>query len=406
MTHTDFLPYGRQSIDEADIAAVVEALKADVLTTGPRVEAFEQAFAETVGAAHAVVCSNGTAALHMAIMALDIGPGDVCIVPAVTFVATANCARFQGADVVFADVDPDTGLMTPGTLEGAVARAGDRPIRAILPVHLSGRTVDMAGVKDVANAAGAELVEDACHALGSRTSFNGVTATVGSCAQSTMACFSFHPVKTIASGEGGMVTTNDPQIAARLRLARAHGLTRSPAEFQRRNAAFDGDVANPWYYEQSTLGYNYRLPDILCALGQSQLSRLDQFAARRAMLAARYDSLLPRLAPLVRTVPNPPGCEPTLHLYVALIDFETLGATRRWVMEALKERGIGTQVHYIPVPDQPYYVELYGRQDMPGARRYYDRCLSLPLYPAMADSDVDRVVDTLADVLAGAQRRT
>lgn len=399
MTHSDFLPYGRQSIDEADIAAVVEALKADILTTGPRVESFERAFAAKVGAEHAVVCSNGTAALHMAVMALDVGPGDLCIAPAVTFVATANAARFQGADVIFADVDADTGLMTPDTLNQAVERAGGRAIKAILPVHLSGRTVDLSGIRDVADSVGATVIEDACHALGTRTKFNGVSTAVGGCAQAAMACFSFHPVKTIASGEGGMVTTNDPSLAARLRFARAHGLTRVPGEFQRRDAAFDGETSNPWYYEQATLGYNYRLPDILCALGESQLSKLDHFSERRAILAARYDALLPRLAPLVRGVPALPWCEPTLHLYVALIDFEAVGQSRRAVMEALKAQGIGSQVHYIPVPDQPYYLDLYGRQDLPGARAYYDRCLSLPLYPSMQDEDVDRVVAVLAGVL-------
>ena len=394
-----FLPYGRQAIDEADIAAVVEALRADILTTGPRVDSFEAAFTQQVGARYAVVCSNGTAALHMAVMALDVGPGDVCIAPAVTFVATANCARFEGADVIFADVDPETGLMTPETLKDAVARAGERPIKAVLPVHLAGRAVDVAGVRDVADTVGAAVIEDACHALGTRTSFNGVSTAVGGCAQSAMACFSFHPVKTIASGEGGMVTTNDPVIAEKLRLARAHGLTRNPGQYLRRDAAFDGDEVNPWYYEQQLLGYNYRLPDILCALGESQLSKLGHFAERRASLAARYDALMPRLAPLAKGVPALPWCEPTLHLYVTLIDFEAVGRSRREVMEALKARGVGSQVHYIPVPDQPYYLDLYGDQDLPGARAYYDRCLSLPLYPAMQDEDVDRVVDALGEVL-------
>lgn len=399
MTQSDFLPYGRQTIDEADIAAVVKALKADILTTGPRVESFERAFAAKVGAEYAVVCSNGTAALHMAVMALDVGPGDLCIAPAVTFVATANAARFQGADVIFADVDAQTGLMTPNTLKQAVAKAGGRPIKAVLPVHLSGRTVDLSGIRDVADAEGATVIEDACHALGTRTVFNGVSTAVGGCAQSAMACFSFHPVKTIASGEGGMVTTNDARLAAKLRSARAHGLTRTPSDFQRRAAGFDGDAVNPWYYEQAKLGYNYRLPDILCALGESQLSKLDHFSERRGTLAARYDALLPRLAPLVRSVPALPWCEPTLHLYVALIDFEAAGLSRRAVMEALKAEGIGSQVHYIPVPDQPYYLDVYGHQEMPGARTYYDRCLSLPLYPAMQDGDVDRVVTVLAGVL-------
>ena len=394
-----FLPYGRQTIEDDDIDAVVQALKADMLTTGPRVESFEKAFAETVGAPHAVVCSNGTAALHMSMLALGVGPGDVCIVPAVTFVATANSARFEGADVIFADVDPVNGLMTPETLERAIGQAEGRPIRAVLPVHLSGRAVDMPEIRALADTVGARVVEDACHAVGSSVTVNGRRSMVGACDFSDMACFSFHPVKTIASGEGGMVTTRDPALAQKLRYARAHGLNRESGKFEIKAAAFDGDAANPWYYEQLELGYNYRLPDILCALGESQLSKLDRFAKRRAELAAQYDALLLALSSMVQLVPALPWCEPTLHLYVVLIDFEKAGLSRRAVMEGLKSRGVGSQVHYVPVPDQPYYRAVYGQADIPGARRYYDRCLSLPLYPTMADQDVQRVVDALAEVL-------
>lgn len=395
-----FLPYGRQTIDDADIAAVAEALRADILTTGPRVESFERAFAQAVGSEYAIVCSNGTAALHMCTIALDVGPGDVCIVPAVTFLATANAVRFQGGDVIFADVDPDSGLMTEETLKAALDKVGDRRLKAVMPVHLSGRAADLPAIQALAEDAGAQVVEDACHALGTRVTFNGRESRVGDCAFSAMTCFSFHPVKTIASGEGGMVTTNDPELARRLRLARAHGMIRSPSHFRHRDAAFDGEVANPWYYEQTDLGYNYRLPDILCALGESQLGKLDQFSRQRAELAARYDQLLPALEPLVQRTRAPSWCEPTLHLYVALIDFAAAGMSRRQVMEALKVEGVGTQVHYIPVPDQPYYTELYGEADIPGARRYYERCLSLPLYPAMTEGDVDRVVTALRKVLA------
>jgi Predicted pyridoxal phosphate-dependent enzyme apparently involved in regulation of cell wall biogenesis len=214
-----------------------------------------------------------------------------------------------------------------------------------------------------------------------------------------MACFSFHPVKTLTSGEGGMVTTRDADLAQRLRQARAHGLTRDPGQFRRTDAAFDRGTANPWHYEQLSLGYNYRLPDILCALGHSQLSKLEQFSQRRGQLAARYDALMPHLDALVSTVPALPWCEPTLHLYVVRIDFAKAGLSRRQVMEGLKARGIGSQVHYAPVPDQPYYQDLYGTSDVPGAHAYYDRTLSLPLYPAMQDQDVDRVVHALAEVL-------
>jgi UDP-4-amino-4,6-dideoxy-N-acetyl-beta-L-altrosamine transaminase len=375
-----FLPYGRQSIDDDDIAAVAEALRADYLTTGPRVEAFEEAFAAKVGAAHAVACANGTAALHMAAIALEIGPGDVCIAPSITFLATANCARFQGADVVFCDVDPATGLMTADTLSEALDRVGQRTVAAVLPVHLAGRMVDMPGIRTIAEEANAAVIEDACHALGSSAAFG----QAGDCRHSAMACFSFHPVKTIATGEGGMVTTNDDVTAARLRLARSHGMVRE-------------GMAEPWAYEQQLLGYNYRLPDVLCALGSSQLRKLDQFVARRRWLAARYDELLAPLAPVVRTIHS--DGDPTLHLYVALIDFEAAGISRAQAMERLASKGIGTQVHYIPVDSQPYYRDLYGGQTLPGAAAWYARCLSLPLYPGMADDDPERVVDALAEVL-------
>lgn len=383
-----FLPYGRQTIDEDDIAAVAIALRADFLTTGPRVEAFEEAFAATVGARHAVACSNGTTALHMAMMALGVEDGAVCIVPAITFVATANAVRFQNAEAAFCDVDPDTGLMTPETLRRAIDDAGSRDIAAVLPVHLAGRMAALAEIRSVAAGAGAAVVEDACHALGSV----GRSGRAGDCAHAEMACFSFHPVKTIATGEGGMVTTNDADLAGRLRLARSHGLVRDPARFVE-----PGHAAEPWYYEQQTLASNYRLPDLLCALGLSQLGKLEAFVERRLALARRYDALMQPLAPLVRTIPI--EGRPGLHLYVVLIDFAAAGVERAQVMERLRARQIGSQVHYIPVHRQPYYVERYGRQDLPGADAWYARCLSLPLYPAMTDDDPRRVTDALAEAL-------
>ena len=391
-----FLPYGRQVIEDDDIAAVTEALRADLLTTGPRVEAFERAFAETVGARHAVACSSGTAALHLSMLALDLQPGDVVIAPAITFAATANCARYQGGEVIFADVDPDTGLMTPETLAAAIGRLGGRRLKAVLPVHLSGNVADLPGIRRLAEPYGAELVEDACHALGTTMAGGNQPERVGDGRHSALACFSFHPVKTMTTGEGGMVTTSDPALAQRLRLYRTHGISRDPAGFQHHDLAFDADGAvNPWIYEMQALGYNYRLPDLLCALGLSQLAKLDRFIARRRSLAERYRTLLQPLAPLVRAVTPPRGCDPALHLFVVLIDFAAAGLSRRQVTEALRAQGIGSQVHYIPVHRQPYYQARYGPIDLPGADAYYSRCLSLPLFPSMADSDPERVVVAL-----------
>lgn len=380
------LPYGRQTIEEDDIAAVAEALRADLLTTGPKVEAFEAAFAETVGADHAIACANGTAALHLAMLALDVQPGEVCIAPSITFLATANCARFVGAEVVFADVDPLTGLMTPATLADALARAEGRKVRAVLPVHLRGDVAELPALAALAEQAGAVLVEDAPHALGSTMQFGDQAATVGDGRWGAMATFSFHPVKTIATGEGGMVTTNDPGLAQRLRTLRTHGMVR-PAG------------GEPWWYEMPEIGFNYRLPDILCALGLSQLSKLPRFAARRRELADRYLERLAGLAPTVVPASRPAWSDPVLHLMTVLIDFTAAGRTRRQVVDALAARGVGSQVHYIPVHRQPYYQGRYGDLDLPGAEEWYAKCLSLPLYPGMDDGDVDRVVAALTEAV-------
>ena len=294
--------------------------------------------------------------------------------PAITFLATANAVRMTGAEVVFADVDPDTGLLTPDTLRAALARAeiaGARP-RAALPVHLNGQVCDMDGLAAVAEGAGISLIEDACHALG--------TSDVGAARHSKMACFSTHPVKAIATGEGGIVTTADASLAGRLRKLRSHGMTRDADEFEMRDLAFDGDAVNPWHYEMHEFGWNYRIPDLLCALGLSQLQKLERFYRRRQEIAALYDRLLAPLAPAIRPVPH--GNAPHgWHLYAVLIDFDGIGITRRRVMEALRADGIGTQVHYTPVNRQPYYRRHAGDAALPGADAYYARCLSLPLFP-------------------------
>jgi len=401
----DFLPYGRQTIEDDDITAVSEALRSGWLTTGPAVQNFEEALAARVGARFAVACSSGTAALHMAALALDLAPGDRVIVPSLTFLATANGPRHAGAEIVFADADPKTGLMGPDELAAAFARADASdggPVRAVFPVHMNGQCGDLAAIESLCAERGVAVVYDAAHALGTtyRTGGANDKRSVGDGRQGLMSAFSFHPVKTIAMGEGGAITTDDEQIAERLRRLRNHGMSRDATEFENRDLAFDaaGDT-NPWYYEMATPGFNYRSSDINCALAISQLSKLDRFVARRRALAERYDRLLESLGPVVTSVGRISSCDPAWHLYVVLIDFAVAGPDRAEVMRSLSQRGIGTMVHYLPVHLQPYYQDRYGSLDLPGAQRYYQRALSLPLFPAMADEDVDRVVRALAEVL-------
>lgn len=387
----NFLSYGRQTIEDDDVAAVAAALRADFLTGGPLVGRFEREFAEITGAPHAVACNSGTAALHLAVLAHDLGPGDAAIVPSMTFLATANVVRMTGAEVIFADVDPRDGLITTETLADARRRAVAAGLRlkAALPVHLNGQFCDMPELRTAAENDGYALIEDACHALGAKD--------VGACRYSAMACFSTHPVKAITTGEGGVVTTRDAAAAERMRQLRSHGMERDPASFIDRQMAFDGDEANPWYYQMSEIGWNYRIPDVMCAVGLSQLGKLDRFYRRRLELAALYDRLLAPLAPLLRPVRH--GERPHgWHLYAVLIDFDSLGLSRSRVMAELRAAGVGTQVHYIPVHRQPYYRQRYGDVSLPGADAYYDRCLSIPLFPTMTDSDAERVVRALARV--------
>ncbi len=384
------LPYGRQTIEDDDIAAVSAAMRSDLLTTGPLVEVFERDFARATGAAHAVACNSGTAALHLAVLALDCGPNDAVIVPTMTFLSTANVVRMTGAEVVFADVDPQTGLMTPQTFGAALARAAGRRVKAALPVHLNGRICAMAEIRERADADGVALVEDACHALG--------VPSAGATRHSRMACFSTHPVKAIATGEGGMVTTADPLLARRMGRLRSHAMVRDAEAFEDADLGFSDRVANPWYYEMHELGWNYRLPDILCALGVSQLKKLDRFHRRRVEIAALYDRLLAPLAQVVRPVSRATN-EHGWHLYAVLVDFAQLGISRATVMNELRRRGIGTQVHYIPVHHQPYYRKRYGDLELPGADAYYARCLSLPIFAGMLDDDARNVADALSHIV-------
>ena len=393
-----FLPYGRQSISEDDIAAVVAVLRSDVIAQGPQVEAFEVAFANAAGARHAVACASGTAALMIALKAMDVGKGDLCIVPAITFLSTATAALWLGAEVLVADVDPLTGLLTPQTLGEALARA-KQPVKAVLPVHLGGRLCDSTGLAAQAQAHGALVVEDAPHAVGG-TFADG--ARVGACQHSHAATFSFHPVKTLACGEGGMVTTADPEVAALMRRLRNHGVTHDPALMVDPALSLDGHgMRNPWSYEQLELGLNARMTDMAAALGLSQLGRLGAFVARRAHLAALYDAAFAPLGPLVQPVSAAAGDKPGLHLHSVRIDFAAAGVTRAKLMRRLAAQGIGTQVHYIPLHRQPYMVTRHGARSLPGAEAWYAQTLSLPLFPAMADGDVTRVAEAVTTALRG-----
>ncbi|WP_262691452.1 UDP-4-amino-4,6-dideoxy-N-acetyl-beta-L-altrosamine transaminase [Kordiimonas aestuarii] len=391
-----FLPYGRHSIDEDDIAAVVDVLRHGALTCGPKVEEFEAAFAQAIGAKEAIVCSNGTTALHLAVIAAGVGPGDKVVVPAVTFLSTANVVRMAGADVIFADVDADTGLLTHETL-AATARAAEGPIKAVMPVHLNGQCVEMLAVTDFARQHGARVITDCCHALGAAYHEGGHP---GDGKYEDFACFSLHPVKSIAMGEGGFVTTNDGAAARRIRQLRGHDMERDSARWQLDAQGFAADgQPNPWYYEMRELAYNYRATDMQCALGLSQLKKLPAFVARRAQIADQYDTAFSKFSNSLRPVRRTKLASSAWHLYPVLIDFDGVGKDRAAVMRELQALGVGTQVHYLPVPWQPYYRDLYGDPDLPGAATYYGRVLSLPIYPAMTDGDVARVVSAVKSVL-------
>jgi len=397
---SDFLPYGRHTIDTDDLAAVARVLQSDWLTSGPEIDAFEQAFARKVGAKYAIACSSGTAGLHLAVLALNLGPGDKVIVPTLTFLATANAVRYAGADVVFCDVDADTGLITLETLTQAYAAAGE-DVAAIFPVHLNGQCADMAAISDFARHHHLAVVEDACHAIGGTLqTADGTVTAVGSCAQSDMNVFSLHPVKTITMGEGGVITTNREDLYEKMISRRSHGMVRTPEKLRNVAQATSSDgTPNPWYYEMHELGYNYRASALHCALGASQLNKLDAFVTHRQHLVDVYDDLLRPLHPIVRPAGRVRNGQPGWHLYVVLIDFAAAKMDRARVMSTLLAAGIGTQVHYLPVHRQPYYENLYGTKPLNGADEYYARCLSLPLFPDMNDDDVSRVVQALQTIL-------
>jgi UDP-4-amino-4,6-dideoxy-N-acetyl-beta-L-altrosamine transaminase len=394
-----FLPYSHQVIDEEDIESVVRTLRSGWLTTGPTVKEFEEKFAEEVNADYAIACSSGTGALHLLYVANGIGPGDSVIIPSMTFLATANAVRYSGAEVIFSDVDPDTGLMNASHFRDAWMRASDKNIKAVCAVHLNGQCVDM---KSMCQEVGDVLLfEDACHSLGAFIfDGSGKKVKVGACSFSNATIFSTHPVKAITTGEGGIITTNDEGLARKLRQLRSHGVTRKQDLTEIDLTDLNNNrFMDPWYYEMRDLGFNYRLSDIHSALGISQLKKLKYFIQQRNLLRDRYEQHLCCFGTYVRPLTLVNNCIPAWHLSVALIDFEEIGISRSEVITQLSNRGIGAQVHYIPVHQQPYYKNRYGPLILPGVSTYYSRCLSLPLWPGMNLNDVDRVIEALVEIL-------
>jgi UDP-4-amino-4,6-dideoxy-N-acetyl-beta-L-altrosamine transaminase len=383
------IPYGRQWLDEDDIAAVVAVLRGDWLTQGPHVAQFESALAELCGARYAVATSSGTAALHIAALASGIGPGDTAITSPISFVASANCIAYCGARPHFADVDPASITLDIDSLADACERY--RP-RLIVPVDFAGQPADLPAIHDVARRHHAMVIEDAAHALGASYQHEGREYRAGCCAHSDMAIFSFHPVKHVTTGEGGAVVTNDRALYQRLCDLRTHGITRDPARLTRQ----DG----PWYYEQHLLGYNYRITDFQCALGTAQLRKLPEFVARRRAIVDQYAELLRDVSDRLALLLEGPGRYSSYHLMVARLAEGAPG--RRRMFDRLHERGIRAQVHYSPIHLQPWYRAQfdYAPGDFPHAERYYEGCLSLPLYPAMTDADVSRVCAAVHESLA------
>ncbi|MEW5947893.1 MAG: aminotransferase class I/II-fold pyridoxal phosphate-dependent enzyme [Thermodesulfobacteriota bacterium] len=424
------IPYGRQSVDDDDIAAVIETLRSDWLTQGPRVREFEEAFAVYVGSRYAVAVNSGTAALHLACLAAGLGPGDEVITSPITFVATANCALYVGARPAFVDIDPATFNLDASRLEeylesrsplpvdrspsrGRATVNGERSIstpRAVIPVHFAGLPCDMSEIHRVAKKFDLVIIEDACHALGARYRVGKEEdrrwIDIGSCSHSDMTVFSFHPVKHITTGEGGMVTTNDAALYGRLVLLRNHGIVRSPFTVHGSPArgrttdngqrlTDNGERIWPsWYYEMQDLGYNYRITDIQCALGRSQLNKIGSFVERRRSIAGQYSRIIEGL-PKLRHQTEPDGYQSSYHLYAVRTDDEAR-MSRDEVMAELKRMGVGTQVHYIPVYRHPFYQKLGFKADSwPNAEHFFRHCLSIPMFPGMSEKDVGRVLHAL-----------
>jgi len=384
------IPYGRQEITQEDVDSVVEVLRSDFLTQGPVVPAFETAIRNYCGATHALAANSATSALHVACLALGVGPGTEVWTSPITFVASANCALYCGADVDFVDIDPQTYNMCAEALADKLAarrESGGRLPGVVIPVHMAGQSCDMAAVRTLADEFGFRILEDASHAIGGRYR----DEPIGNCRYSDITVFSFHPVKIITTAEGGAATTNDSLLAERMGLFRNHGVTRDPSLMTR-------PAEGGWYYEQIELGYNYRMTDIQAALGLSQLRRLDEKVSVRHALADRYDA---ELAPLPLVLPfREKSGYPALHLYIVLLE-QAAAAGRGAVYTSLRERGIGVNVHYVPVHTQPYYRQLgFASGDFPRAEDFYSRAVTLPLFPTMTESQQSEVIDSVKSVLS------
>ena len=384
------IPYGRQSISEADIDAVVQVLRSDFLTQGPAVPAFEQAIARYCGVQHAVAVNSATSALHIACRALGVGPGDSVWTSPITFVASANCALYCGAKVDFVDIDPRTYNLSVDQLADRLERAEktDALPKVVIPVHLCGQPCDMAAIHALAQQYGFRIIEDASHAIGGRYR----DEPIGNCRYSDITVFSFHPVKIITTGEGGMATTKDLAVAKTMQRLRSHGITREEAEMTE-------PPHGPWYYQQIDLGFNYRMTDLQAALGVSQLQRLDELVSQRHAIASRYDQSLSDL-PLVTPWQHPDSYSAT-HLYVVRLRLERLRHSHREVFDALRAGGIGVNLHYMPLYLQPWYERLGFQPGLcPESERYYGEAVSLPMYPDLQSPQQDAVVNVLQEIAA------
>lgn len=386
----EMIPYGRQDITQADIDAVVAVLKSDFLTQGPMVPKFEQAVATYCGTAHAVAVNSATSALHIACLALGLSPGDWLWTSPITFVASANCGLYCGAQVDFVDIDPATYNLCPKALAGKLEQAerDGRLPKVVVPVHLCGQPCDLQAIHNLAKRYGFKVIEDASHAIGGR--YQG--HPIGNCEYSDVTVFSFHPVKIITTAEGGMALTNDAELAHKMALLRSHGITRDPTEMTH-------EPDGPWYYQQIDLGFNYRMTELQAALGVSQMERLDQYVARRHQLARRYDELL---ATLHVTIPwQHPDSYSGLHLYVIRLQMDKIGRSHRQAFHSLCQQGIGANLHYIPVYRQPFYQAIgFSAGYCPEAEQYYKETISLPMFPTLTEADQEKVIRALTGALA------